>query len=442
VRLFAICFLLSVIGFFLWPADCLAAPGKFWNSQGAGTGGSPFSDTGKAQVGQTYGRTLREYTKRTNRAGQTGDNVVAAGGSQKSSGFKAGVDKFLESFKPEPVVKEAADPLNLSTPAKPSAELHAAMARLAEQQGNPLQAENQYRKALDLEPKHVGTLVSYARLKSRQGRQDEAIALYKRAADAAPDDASIHNDLGLCFARRRMWKESLAALGRAVQLDPDNSRYRNNIATVLVDLGQMDQARGHLATVHGEAVADYNLGYMMQKKGDRRAAMAYFTRAIQRDPNLQPAKQWLEHLASQADSTPRPDSYAGNGPQGARVGKELPADRDSPQASPRYAHRPAAPPFVREAPPQRTLLPEQRNLPPVHNQQRGDLSSSNGAPLPPPLTLSPHRGSGTSHRTETPRVNPMPPSVPIPPNPAGGKLPTRTETAPMPPDMHYLPPVR
>jgi Flp pilus assembly protein TadD len=106
-----------------------------------------------------------------------------------------------------------------------------------------------------------------------------------------------------------MFDDSIAALERAVRLEPKEWLYRNNIAMVLVERGRVEEAVSHLQAVRGEAVACYNVAYILQKKGDLEAAKALFARALLKDPSMTNASIWLqrldEQLASRGRSTPR-----------------------------------------------------------------------------------------------------------------------------------------
>ena len=48
--------------------------------------------------------------------------------------------------------------------------------------------------------------------------------------------------LGLCLHRQGKLNESVTVLREAVRLQPDRKLYRNNLATVLVEAGQLDDA--------------------------------------------------------------------------------------------------------------------------------------------------------------------------------------------------------
>ena len=102
---------------------------------------------------------------------------------------------------------------------------------------------------------------------------------------------------------------------QAVALRPQHALYRNNLASVLVVLGRTDEAYAQLAAVHGKAVAHYNLGYMLQRRGSKDLAVAQFELALAADPSLEAAQQWLAALQAEAGPSqlaqvpqePRPD---------------------------------------------------------------------------------------------------------------------------------------
>ena len=88
-----------------------------------------------------------------------------------------------------------------------------------------------------------------------------------------------------------------------MQLDPRNPLYRNNLATVLVDQNRLPEAFANLREVHGDAAAYYNMGYLLNKKGQTEAAEHNFTQALLIDPNMVPAQKWLMYLHDKSQET-------------------------------------------------------------------------------------------------------------------------------------------
>lgn len=259
-----------------------------------------------------------------------------------SNSMKHGTAKVADALTPDP--QNAVDPLSLSKePEHVDADFYLALARHQERAGQHEGAEKQYRKALKLEPYNLSALIGYAHLLDRQNRLDEAIGLYRTACEKHPSEAAVFNDLGLCYARQSKLAESLQALEKAVALQPERKLYRNNIATVLVEFGRLDAALSHLQSVHGPAIAQYNLAFLLHEKGDISAAADHFTSALAADPSLSEARDWLarierEHPGSTYTSLPpkmasQPHAPP-NTPEMVRTDLSSQHDRFQPSTSP------------------------------------------------------------------------------------------------------------
>ncbi|MEX2119363.1 MAG: tetratricopeptide repeat protein [Pirellulales bacterium] len=208
-----------------------------------------------------------------------------------------------------------ADPIALDADAgRPDPDFYVSVARLHEQSNKIPLAKEFYGRALALDENHLGAILGMARLHDRQGQLPEATGLYLEATRRHPKDAAALNDLGICYARQRMFNESASALARAVEAQPKKPLYRNNLATVLVELGRVDEALVHLKAVHGAAVAHYNTGFLLNRRGELQQALDQFALAARHDPSLEGAQQWVDSLSrqiAQAAAAPSAGSVAG-----------------------------------------------------------------------------------------------------------------------------------
>ena len=213
--------------------------------------------------------------------------------------WKKGSEKIADIAKPN--VIGLGDPTSLGTPVSdPNAEFFVSLARLQEGKGSVVRAEDQYRKALEVNSRNLKALMGLARLVDRLGRLDEATELYLQASRHHSKEPAPFNDLALCYAKQGKLNESVAALTRAIELQPYRKLYRNNLATVLVEAGRTDAALQHLIAAHGEAVAHYNLGYLLNQKGLRQPASYHFAKAVELDPSFTEARQWYELTAARS----------------------------------------------------------------------------------------------------------------------------------------------
>jgi Flp pilus assembly protein TadD len=209
------------------------------------------------------------------------------------SSVKSGTAKVASKLSPK-----SSKTSTVSTPpsGKAGPNVFVAMAQMQENNGNMDEAEAQYRKALDIDPNHLNALVGYAHLEDRRNNFDGATKLYQRALKKHPKEASVHNDLGLCYHRHGKLPEAAKSLKKAVDLQPESKLYHNNLATVYVEQGKNKEALAQLVAAHGEAVGNYNLGYLLSQKHDNEGALTHFRKAQAKDASLVAASQWIEKL--------------------------------------------------------------------------------------------------------------------------------------------------
>lgn len=239
--------------------------------------------------------------------------------SKFSSAMKDGAGKANAALTPKP--EPPADPISLSNKTKKKGpDLYVALGLAQEKAGQSAEAEKLYKKALDVAPNDAAALLAYGHLLDRRGDMAEAKKVYRKACAKNPKNATAQNDLGLCLHRQGELEDSAKALQEAVRLQPDRKLYRNNLATVLVELNRRDEAFAELAAAHGAAAAHYNLGYLLEQKGDSQAALAQFQMALSTDSTLVNAQAWIDKL-----SPP--------GAAGALLAGPVATDQPSPQAS-------------------------------------------------------------------------------------------------------------
>ncbi len=201
---------------------------------------------------------------------------------------------------PQPKEQPLAPELSLATAANPSPNLSTRLAQVAEQSGNRNGAIENYRRALQQDPRHLDAVMGLARLYDRDGDFATATTLYLQAVAIEPGNASVQNDLGLCFARQSRFEEAETALQKAVTTEPEGQLYRNNLATVQVELRKYDAALQNLRAAHPPEIAEYNLGYLLSQKQDFDQARAHFQSALQLKPQFPEAEAALAALGGPA----------------------------------------------------------------------------------------------------------------------------------------------
>lgn len=177
-----------------------------------------------------------------------------------------------------------------------AADLHFQAAQVYESQNNTAGAITHFQKALETSPGDPKVLVGFGRLYDRQGDLRTAEGLYQQALQSDPNNCAALNAMGICSAKQGKLDVALAQLSRASQLQPQNARYKNNVANVLADTGRIEEAYAQLLSVHGEAGAHYNLGYLLLKQGKRDAARKELALALQANPYMEQARKVLNSL--------------------------------------------------------------------------------------------------------------------------------------------------
>lgn len=96
------------------------------------------------------------------------------------------------------------------------------------------EAQQNYRKALELDPLNVRAMVNLGLSLERQSSIDEAEKLFKKALEADSEDWEAQLALGsLMFYRKDQKEEGEKALRAAIKLDPANSRLHSELAEML-----------------------------------------------------------------------------------------------------------------------------------------------------------------------------------------------------------------
>lgn len=137
-------------------------------------------------------------------------------------------------------LREAAA-LDSSSPAWPYYLGAAASAR-----GELVQASRHLRRALDLAPHDVPTLIRLAEVKLGLGETETARGLYQRAVALAPEVAAAHAGLGRIAAMEGRHEEAARFLERALELEPEATALHYQLGRSYRAMGNEAKARAHL----------------------------------------------------------------------------------------------------------------------------------------------------------------------------------------------------
>jgi len=109
--------------------------------------------------------------------------------------------------------------------------------------GQPEQAIQLYRTALDLEPNLIQARINLAAALAHAEQYDEAIAAYNDILLHRPRWARIYCDMGEVCCRASRFRQAVSYFSQAVSLDETNITYRVRLADVLLQLGEINDAQ-------------------------------------------------------------------------------------------------------------------------------------------------------------------------------------------------------
>jgi len=126
------------------------------------------------------------------------------------------------------------DPKNVGT--------HSNYGLLLNQMGRLEEAEKQYKLALESDPKHVNTHSNYGNLLNQMGRLEEAEKQYKLALESDPNDASTHSNYGLLLFNMDRLEEVEEQYKIAIELDPNEPNSHSAYSLLLFSKNLEDKA--------------------------------------------------------------------------------------------------------------------------------------------------------------------------------------------------------
>ena len=161
-----------------------------------------------------------------------------------------------------------------------------------------------YERAATLEPFNTEAPERIASVDVELGRTDEAIAAYTRGIAAHSDDVDLRNEFGLLLAARHEYDESASQFHAALKTDPNFVPAHVNLASVLVEQGNLTEAAEHLQ----EAVrldpenfdAFHNAGVVLAQLRDYDSAIRMLAVAAQLKPDSPEARNDLGVALSNA----------------------------------------------------------------------------------------------------------------------------------------------
>jgi tetratricopeptide (TPR) repeat protein len=158
--------------------------------------------------------------------------------------------------------------------------------------GRLAEAEQIYRKVLEVIPEHPVAMHYLGLIAHQIGRNDDAIRLMTRSIELLPS-APYYNNLGAACRIAEKFDLATDALRKAIELDPKAHEQHNNLGLVFLDQRKFEQSeaefRASLALKPDAPETHNNLGSALLRLGRLEEAERSLRRTLELDPRFAPA---------------------------------------------------------------------------------------------------------------------------------------------------------
>jgi Tfp pilus assembly protein PilF len=186
-------------------------------------------------------------------------------------------------------------------------ESHRWLAAIFRLQDKPIEAEQEYRRALKLDRAHDAARSDLATLLVSQKRWDDAVRVLQEGASASPpsprwqlQSAGVISQRGVERLQQGTRDAGMQDLRDALAINPDLTQTRYNLALALLSIPVVPEAIEHLQRVVREkpemAEAHYNLAVAIFMSGRPAEAIPEAREALRLAPDDQQAQQFLQML--------------------------------------------------------------------------------------------------------------------------------------------------
>jgi predicted TPR repeat methyltransferase len=160
-----------------------------------------------------------------------------------------------------------------------------------------VEAQELYRRVLEMAPNHPHALHYAGVLAHQQGRHDEAAALIERSLALEPDRADCYSNLGIVFQSAGKLQRAIDAYEHAIAIDPTHANAHSNLGVLLRATGKPTEAEAAYRTaiqLNPDHIDAYtNLGILLNGLKRTEEAAACFCKVITLRPKHPEARRLL-----------------------------------------------------------------------------------------------------------------------------------------------------
>lgn len=166
-------------------------------------------------------------------------------------------------------------------------------------------ARSAFERSLELDPKHVKTLLNLSRVLIEQGEPREALTHVTTAAQLDSTSGEVHRMMGRVRMELKQPNEAVESYRMALSLEPTDVWSMNNMALVLIQQGRFDDALPPLALAvkldSSVAIFHNNLGIALERTGHYTMAAQSYRNALTVDSTNRKATVSLTRVEQRVD---------------------------------------------------------------------------------------------------------------------------------------------
>jgi tetratricopeptide (TPR) repeat protein len=158
-------------------------------------------------------------------------------------------------------------------------------------------SEQNFQRALDLNPACAACDQGLAEIAERQGNTEKALAYLVAAKQRDSEDPEIQFEFGKVCLQRNLLEDALPALAKAVALKPNHDPYVYVLASANVAQGNLPKAESLFARLlqkhPQDAVLKYSIGVVNYLQGKYPEAESFLKQSLQAQPDQVAASYYL-----------------------------------------------------------------------------------------------------------------------------------------------------
>jgi tetratricopeptide (TPR) repeat protein len=169
------------------------------------------------------------------------------------------------------------------------APVHRVAGILEQNAGHYELAENEFRRAIELDPKNSDAYRRLGQVLERSNQPDEALSAYRRAVEIEPQYYRNQQALGTFYFDRAQYNDAADHYTKTTELAPSEPNAHYALGVTYLNLGRFTDAEDQLRfAIHLSETppALYSLGQVLMYEGKDQEAIPYIARALKLGPGI------------------------------------------------------------------------------------------------------------------------------------------------------------